>query len=1141
MTSSPTDPESTGPRSNQGPPAGSAREGSRFAREGSRPAGEDTQITGKDIQITGKDTRPAGEDTRLAGMEDRELIQRHFLGWDEAALPLVADLLVAAAFVEDGVAANLPETESRGRDGLGAGPEPGDGGLAGSGGQAAAQGGGAQVLDLSHLLVALPGGRAGRRLQELLLDRAEARSMPLRPPRVVTAGALPEILFPPARPEPSPFLLRRLWAQALAGLPPGDREVLVPDPPDGSDLAGWMGLARQVLELQATVGAEGHDFHRVAEGCAEGLLFNDEARWILLSRAQERVRGELQALGLRDREAHRQAILAGEVSSSDFDGQLWLVGVAEMPGVVRQVVGRALAPGREGGPHQAHVVVHAPPEMAQGFDALGCVVPTFWAHEELSIPDGVLRVEADPRDQARAVVRELARIREAEGAPLVPEEVTLGVPDPEVVPFLGERLREAGVTGRLAAGTPLDRTLPARLLSTAAEYLRGHRWEGVAGLLRHPALATDLAGVLKKGGGEGKHRESPPALADAYHGVHFPLMVRRPPGFRGGRGGTWLPSGGERRGENLAEGLSTVLDHLLDQLLGELTGPPRPLSQWDGPVRQYLLAGYGDRELDSYDPADREVMEVARVVSEFTEALTRLPEALDTPVDGATALTLLVQELAEAVLPPLADEEAVELLGWLEVHLDDAPILIVTGVNAPYLPQTITGDPFLPHSLRSRLGLLDNDRRWARDLYQLKATLASRPHPVLMAGRRTLSGDPLRPSRLLLTGEGQDLARRLTHFLAEETAGGGRVGGEEPGSGSWDEEEGVPPPDPFQLPPEPFLEASRVPDRLAVTRFRAIMSDPYRFALEAVLDLGASDDAGRELDPMAFGTLAHQVLEDFGRGVLAQEEAPGVSPVDPTTIRSTLDRILDREVRSRFGQTLPPAVRIQVEQLRRRLSAFADWQAAWTAEGWRMAGVEVRPSDPGHPFPVDDQAFYLTGRIDRVDHHPDTGRWALLDYKTSRKARTPEKTHRKRSGRAKDAPMEWVDLQLPLYRHLIRSVKEPDGSGQALIPEEEMDGLHLGFINLPADLEATGAELALGWTTAELAQADERAREVVRFLRDNRFQWDPEESRIRIDDSLASLVGVGVYRELDEEDEDEGDGYDENGYDDDGYEEGSHA
>ena len=47
------------------------------------------------------------------------------------------------------------------------------------------------VLDLSQLLLVLPGGRAGRRLLELLIDQATTDNVRLIPPRTTTAGYLP--------------------------------------------------------------------------------------------------------------------------------------------------------------------------------------------------------------------------------------------------------------------------------------------------------------------------------------------------------------------------------------------------------------------------------------------------------------------------------------------------------------------------------------------------------------------------------------------------------------------------------------------------------------------------------------------------------------------------------------------------------------------------------------------------------------------------------------------------------------------------------------------------------------------------------------------------------------------------------------
>ncbi|NJL32204.1 MAG: hypothetical protein HC898_11620, partial [Phycisphaerales bacterium] len=44
----------------------------------------------------------------------------------------------------------------------------------------------------------------------------------------------------------------------------------------------------------------------------------------------------------------------------------------------------------------------------------------------------------------------------------------------------------------------------------------------------------------------------------------------------------------------------------------------------------------------------------------------------------------------------------------------------------------------------------------------------------------------------------------------------------------------------------------------------------------------------------------------------------------------------------------------------------------------------------------DGELFTLTGRIDRMDHHPELGRYRLLDYKTGDSAQKPQQTHRKK-------------------------------------------------------------------------------------------------------------------------------------------------
>ena len=63
--------------------------------------------------------------------------------------------------------------------------------------------------DLDRVVVALPGGRAGRRLLERMVQLADERGAILTPPRIVTVGHLPELLYEVKKPLADP--LRKSW------------------------------------------------------------------------------------------------------------------------------------------------------------------------------------------------------------------------------------------------------------------------------------------------------------------------------------------------------------------------------------------------------------------------------------------------------------------------------------------------------------------------------------------------------------------------------------------------------------------------------------------------------------------------------------------------------------------------------------------------------------------------------------------------------------------------------------------------------------------------------------------------------------------------------------------------------------------
>jgi ATP-dependent helicase/nuclease subunit B len=147
-----------------------------------------------------------------------------------------------------------------------------------------------------------------------------------------------------------------------------------------------------------------------------------------------------------------------------------------------------------------------------------------------------------------------------------------------------------------------------------------------------------------------------------------------------------------------------------------------------------------------------------------------------------------------------------------------------------------------------------------------------------------------------------------------------------------------------------------------------------------------------------------------------------------------------------------------------RLDAFAEWQAENAKEGWKIAYSEQELTCADFADSLG-RPVRLKGRIDRIDKHSRTGAWRILDYKTSETAAKPNNTHRTKG--------EWKDLQLPLYRLLVKSLGI------------ERD-ISLGYIQLPGDRSEIGDQMA-EWTSEELQDAESLAREVAAEIIDLRI------------------------------------------------------
>lgn len=887
------------------------------------------------------------------------------------------------------------------------------------------------TLDLDGVIVVVPGGRAGRRLTELLVTRCEERSLLLLPPRHGTVGNLPEYLYESHRPFASDLTQQLAWVQALRQLTRKPCPHFVPRVPDQDDDAGWMSLGGLLQRQHRELAADALHFGDVAQRGRQVAGFAEEERWSFLREVQQRYLGILDELQLWDLQTARLYAIDHQLCRTDQD--IVLVATSDMNVAMRRMLDQVA--------DRVTALIHAPEQLASRFDSHGCLVPEAWMETTIELATEQIHVVSGPADQADELIGCLAALDGRYRA----DQVVIGALDEQLIPQLLRRLEESRVPARWMVGRTLRDTAPYRLLEALGQYLERNRYLDFAALARHPDLDAWLSA------------QGLPATwlaeLDDYFQRHLPARL-----------GEWLGAGCEQT--SLPRAVA-----LVEQVLQPLRGTPRPLGQWPQVIAQLLTAFYGQQSFEVDQPQQLYTLRALEAVREALLECEQVPSAIEPVLTASQAISQLLTQVAHEQIPAPHEPDQIELLGWLELPLDTAPALILTGFNEGYVPTSLNSDLFLPNQLRQELQLVDNRRRYARDAYALSALAASRETLTLIAGRHGVDHTPLAPSRLAFATDVETMARRAREFFRER-----------------DDED---------APGRPILPLSEVESAVVVPRprplkhpithinvtaFRTYLECPYRFYLRHVLQLNSVADEVEELDAAAFGTLLHRVLTRFGRGKLATSR-------DPVTINRFLQQSLQDLAAEEYGTAHLPAVHVQLAQARQRLEAFAQWQAQRAADGWEIVHTEIA-GDKEKPASLElgnNRSIVLHGRIDRIDRR--RGKWAILDYKTGDTARSPQETHRKAD--------QWIDLQLPLYVKLASSLGIED------TPE-------LGYILLPKEIEKVGLKLA-EWDDAMLADAHAKAVEVAQAIVAEEF-WPPAQLRSNVVSDYASICQEHAFR-----------------------------
>jgi ATP-dependent helicase/nuclease subunit B len=891
-------------------------------------------------------------------------------------------------------------------------------------------------LDLSRFLVVVPTRQSGRRLREALAEHAAGRNQAAWPPRVVT----PEGLIAPASGAGVASRLQSLlaWVEIFRALEPAEyREVFPIDPP-ARNFSWALRLAEQFLRLQTTLAEGGW---RIADVIAQAGEFPEAARWRQLGELEQRQAGQLAAAGLR---GMAEAAIAAADDPPPISAERIVVLAVPDPLPLATAVLAAHARRLP-----VEIVIFAPEAEAEAFDDWGRPRAAVWRQRELALAEFASRVnlEADPSAQAEriaALVGDYALSSGALGSPS--GRLSVGVADPEVLPLLESALARSDIPVFNPEGRPRRGERLYHLLAALGSLAQEPSFEGVAALARCPDFVDYL----------GARGEGPFSAAAWLEGLDELRSRHLPSGLEAARGQAPKLT----RFPELVPGLQAI-DEIRAKLLA-------------GPFAAGAAAAVGDifsaRKLDLAREWDARLQESADAWRNIVRECGGLTVVLSTAEWWELALRIFGDGQTTDEKP----DRAIELQGWLELLFEDAPHLVVAGMNDGCVPEAVARDAFLPEALREKLGLKTDVGRLARDAYVLSALDACRRaggRLDLLFGKVSAIGDPLRPSRLLLQGADAALPARVK--LLFRPIGAGRPG--PAWTRAWR----------LQPPGAPRLE------RIRVTAFRDYLQCPFRFYLRHALDLSRFDAHKTELDAPDFGTLCHSAFEAMAR-------EPGLrDSVDAAQLRAFLHQALERELRARYGSDLTLPLLIQLESARQRLARAAEVQAEQRAEGWIIEEAEKSFFLPIGPIRVN-------GKIDRIERHAGTGERRVLDYKTSDRPLPPRPAHVRRPGRDESATPGfarftvggeewiWTDLQLPLY---LAALGREGGPVTA------------GYFNLPKAAGDTAVSVWDGYDDAWRAAAARCAEGVAAAIAAGVF-WPPAE----LEDRPGSLFDGWFHR-----------------------------
>ncbi len=921
--------------------------------------------------------------------------------------------------------------------------------------------------NMSKVLLVVPSARIRREFLYRLILFAQEKNAILEAPKILTIGRAPEFLYRQTRPFADDVTQYLAWYRAITMSDKDKRKEFLPSMPDKNDLEGQYLLGQMFSRLHQSLSAELLNYYdekpqseinivnklEEFEKNHSGLNLSKEIeRWKFFSEIKKNYLSILDEHNLWDVQVARRHALAYP-QPGDFVTQydLVLAGIVDLNRVQKAIL-------QQVGDHVT-ALIYAPESESNGFDAFGALKVDYWNQDLLCPLDDsqIIQVEK-PEEQvlcAFEYIRQLSK-------DYTPGDITIGAPDEKLIPYVQATADKLGLLIDNAIGQSVSSTAPYALLQSISEFLDSGSYASFANLVRHPSV---YAALLQNSSGTKKDILS---VLDNFQQEYFPLSVSS--GVIKNLAPTQSCSGQEIN--MVRDALHWVLSWLSDLIKKEVN--PAELAQ--------IIAKLFNQLPEEKSDLNRTV---EKIIIDSCERLNAISEDFIGKLSPQSALKMILLRLQSFNLPngsediSMSDEELDELAqqgsskpmlhvaGWLELLWDRAPVLTILSFNEGIVPQSVNANLFLPNELRKELGITDNDRRFARDAYVLKAMASSKKHLLAICGKRDTEDKPRLPSRLLFNKD-KYTQQAFNYFNDKLTLPKFTISPKASGSAipSVSSRNAV-----LQWAADNLsgIVLKGVVKNVSATKFKEYIQCPFRFYLNYVAKVQPTDYSISEMQPLSFGSFIHQVLQRWAQNELDSGQLNWHPKAEE--LSEQLNAIVDELFEQSYPNSVQPSIVIQKEIIKQRLAAFAEFQQTWPGNT-----IAVEQDFEQVVTLKDKEKMTLIGRIDRIDLSPE-GDIILLDYKTSDTGDNPREDHLDKDG-------NWINLQLPIYRRLLLANK--NRFSEYITKETQ---IKVGYINISKEKAAKNEDPK--WLDSEFDAAEDKMMEVMEKIHNGVF-WPPE-------------------------------------------------